>query len=87
MTDTFNEIKEELKIYYPDFTDDELTEMTNKLIRFFYLGAKAVYHAKQSEKQLTDINDTKSTWIFPTSVNFSRGYFFWLSDVNDNNFL
>ena len=37
MTDTFNEIKEELKIYYPDFTDDELTEMTNKLIRFFYL--------------------------------------------------
>ena len=67
MTDTFNEIKEELKIYYPDFTDDELTEndelteMTNKLIRFFYLGAKAVYHAKQSEKQLTDINDTKST--------------------------
>ena len=73
MTDTFNEIKEELKIYYPAFTDDELTEMTNKLIRFFYLGAKAVYHAKQSEKQLTDI---KSTWIFPTSVNFSRGYFF-----------
>ena len=64
MTDTFNEIKEELKIYYPDFTDDELTEMTNKLIRFFYLGAKAVYHAKQSEKHT------------PTSVNFSRGYFF-----------
>lgn len=61
MTDTFNEIKEELKIYYPAFTDDELTEMTNKLIRFFYLGAKAVYHAKQSEKQLTDINDTKAT--------------------------
>ena len=50
MTDTFNEIKEELKIYYPAF-----------LIRFFYLGAKAVYHAKQSEKTLTDINDTKAT--------------------------
>lgn len=61
MTDTYNQLKNELQVLYPDFTDNELTEMTNKLIRFFYLGAKAVYHAKQSEKQLTDINDTKST--------------------------
>ena len=58
--DDRSKLAHELSILYPDVTDIELNEITNKLIRFFYLGAKAVYHAKQSEKQLTDINDTKS---------------------------
>ena len=42
MTDTFNEIKEELKIYYPDFTDIELNEMTENLLSFYKIAVKAV---------------------------------------------
>lgn len=56
MTDTFSKIKEELSLYYPDVTDDEV----NKLITFFKLSAKAVLEAKKAETPLNDINDTKS---------------------------
>ena len=56
MTDTFNEIKEELKIYYPAFTDDDV----EKLITFFKLSAKAVHAAKKAEAPFNDIDDTKS---------------------------
>lgn len=53
MTDTFSKIKEELSLYYPDITDDEV----NKLITFFKLSAKAVLEAKRAENPLDDIND------------------------------
>ncbi len=53
MTDTFNKIKEELSLYYPDVTDDDV----EKLITFFKLSAKAVYAAKKAE---APFNDTKS---------------------------
>jgi len=56
MTDTFNKIKEELSLYYPDITDDDV----NKLITFFKLSAKAIYAAKKAETPLNDIDDTKS---------------------------
>ncbi len=56
MTDTFNKIKEELSLYYPDVTDDDV----NKLITFFKLSAKAIYAAKKAETPLNDIDDTKS---------------------------
>ena len=48
MTDTFSKIKEELSVYYPDVTDDELETMAKKLIKYFTLSAKAVYKAKKS---------------------------------------
>ena len=60
MTDTFNKIKEELSLYYPGVTDDELEKMTKKLIKYFTLSAKAVYKAKKAETSLSDIDDSKS---------------------------
>jgi len=32
MTDTFNQLKDELSVLYPDVTDAELNEMTERLI-------------------------------------------------------
>ena len=55
-TDTFNKIKEELSLYYPDVTDDDV----EKLITFFKLSAKAVHAAKKAEAPFNDIDDTKS---------------------------
>lgn len=52
MTNRFNKIKEELAIYYPGVTDDELETMTQKLITFFKLSAKAVYEAKKSRDSI-----------------------------------
>ena len=60
MSDTFKKIKEELSVYYPDVTDDELDSMTKNLITFFKLSAKAAYVAKKAEFPLNDINDTRS---------------------------
>ena len=33
MSDTFKKIKEELSVYYPGVTDDELETLTKKLIK------------------------------------------------------
>lgn len=60
MTNAFKKIKEELSVYYPDVTDDELETMTKKLIKYFTLSVKAVYEAKKAETSLSDIDDTKS---------------------------
>ena len=54
MTDTFNKIKEELSLYYPDVTDDDV----EKLITFFKLSAKAVLETKKAETPLDDIDDS-----------------------------
>lgn len=63
MTDTYNLLKEELKVYYPGVTDTELNEMTSNLIDFFVTGAKALYETEKavvSEKfSITDIDDSK----------------------------
>lgn len=52
MTDTFSKIKEELSLYYPDITDDEV----RRFITFFKLSAKAVLEAKKAETPLNDID-------------------------------
>lgn len=52
MTNTFSKIKEELSLYYPDITDDDV----EKLITFFKLSAKAVLEAKRAETSLNDID-------------------------------
>ena len=54
MTDTFNKIKEELSLYYPDVTDDDV----EKFISFFKLSAKAVLETKKAENPLNDIDDS-----------------------------
>ncbi|MBQ9270701.1 MAG: hypothetical protein IJ218_00325 [Alphaproteobacteria bacterium] len=48
MTDTYSLLKNELKVYYPGVTDAELNEITNRLIDFYTIGAKAVYENKKS---------------------------------------
>ena len=48
MTDTYNLLKEELKVYYPGVTDAELNEMTSNLIDFFVVGAKASYETEKA---------------------------------------
>ena len=42
MTDTYNQLKNELSILYPDVTDIELNEMTSNLIDFYTTAVKAV---------------------------------------------
>ena len=60
MNETFKKIKEELSVYYPDVTDDELETMTKKLIKYFTLSAKAVYATKKAEIRLSDTDVIKS---------------------------
>lgn len=60
MNETFNKIKEELSVYYPDVTDDELETMTKNLIKYFTLSAKAVYATKKAEPPLSDTYVIKS---------------------------
>lgn len=63
MTDTYNQLKNELSVLYPDVTDIELNEMTSNLIDFFVIGAKAVYETEKSvlsdNVPITDIDDSK----------------------------
>lgn len=54
MNDTYNQLKNELSILYPDITDDEV----RRFITFFKLSAKAVLEAKKAETSLSDIDDT-----------------------------
>ena len=56
MTDTYNLLKEELKVYYPDVTDAELNIITDKLIDFFTIGAKAMYEAEKSVNKNDEAN-------------------------------
>lgn len=37
MTDTYKLLKNELRVYYPDITDVELTNITTNLINFYSL--------------------------------------------------
>ncbi len=63
MTDTYNQLKDELSVLYPGVTDTELNEMTSNLIDFFVVGAKALYETEKavvSKKfSITDIDDSK----------------------------
>ena len=60
MTDTYNQLKEELSVLYPGVTDVELNEMTDRLINVFAVGARALYEAEKGYFPLTDIDDTNS---------------------------
>ena len=56
MTDTYNLLKEELKVYYPSVTDAELNIITDKLIDFFTIGAKAMYEVEKSVNKNDEAN-------------------------------
>lgn len=55
MNDTYNQLKQELSVLYPDVTDIELNEITSKLIDFFVKGVKVFL---DTQNPLADIDDT-----------------------------
>lgn len=60
MTDTYNQLKQELSVLYPDVTEKELNEMTNNLIDFYTTAVKVVLKDEDQEETsnpLTDIDD------------------------------
>lgn len=56
MTDTYSKIKEELSLYYPDITDDEV----NQFITFFKLSAKALHKTKKANSEDSISDETTS---------------------------
>lgn len=56
MIDTYDLLKNELKVYYPDVTDAELNIITDKLIDFFTIGAKAIYETGKSVNKNDEAN-------------------------------
>lgn len=54
MTDTYSQLKDELSILYPGFTDTELNEMTENLLSFYKIAVKAVLEQEtQTQNQET----------------------------------
>ena len=56
MTNTYNQLKKELSIPYPDVTDIELNEMTNNLIDFYTTAVKSVWEDETKEFVVDDKN-------------------------------
>lgn len=52
MTDTYNQLKNELQVLYPDFTDIELNEMANCLIDFYTTLTEAAIENNEENKEL-----------------------------------
>ena len=66
MTNTYDQLKKELSVLYPDVTDIELNEMTNNLIDFFTTAVKSVLEEdNQDQKEL--VVDDKNFDKAPTS--------------------
>lgn len=66
MTNTYNQLKNELSVLYPDVTDIELNEITNNLIDFFTTAVKSILeNDNQDQKEL--IVDDKNFDKAPTS--------------------
>ena len=42
MTDTYNQLKDELSVLYPGVTDAELNEMTSNLLDYYKTAVKVV---------------------------------------------
>lgn len=61
MTNSKELLAQELSVLYPDVTDTELNEMTDRLIDFFVVCVKAVYETEKAvvsdNYPITDIND------------------------------
>ena len=54
MTDTYNQLKDELSVLYPGVTDIELNEMTENLLSFYKIAVKAVLEQEtQTQNQET----------------------------------
>lgn len=51
MTDTKNQLKQELSVLYPEVTDIELNEITSNLIEFFTTAVKAILKNQDETKE------------------------------------
>ena len=60
MTDTYSQFKNELQIFYSDFTDIKLNEMTYKLIDFYKTAVKAVPNGENN--QIKNLSLTSKTF-------------------------
>ena len=49
MIDTYNQLKDELSILYPDITDIELNKMTTNLINFYKIVVETVLEQENQE--------------------------------------
>ena len=58
MSNTYNQLKNELSILYPDVADIELNEMTSNLIDFYTTAVKAVLEDKTKEFAADDKNSS-----------------------------
>ena len=56
MSNTYNQLKNELPILYPDVTDIELNEITNNLIDFYTTAVKAILENDTKELAADDKN-------------------------------
>lgn len=66
MTDTYNQLKDELSVLYPDVTDIELNEMTNNLIAFYTTAVKAILEDEnQDSKELVVDDKNFENNLFP----------------------
>ena len=52
MNNTYNQLKNELSVLYPDVTDIELNEMTTNLIDFFTTAVKSVLEDDNQDKKI-----------------------------------
>ena len=57
MTNTYNQLKKELSVLYPDVTDIELNEMTNNLIDFYTIIVKSVLEDDNQETKELVVDD------------------------------
>ena len=57
MTKTYNQLKKELSVLYPDVTDIELNEMTNNLIDFYTIIVKSVLEDDNQETKELVVDD------------------------------
>lgn len=58
MTNTYNQLKKELSILYPDVTDIELNEMTDNLINFYKIAVEAVWEEKTQASKEFAVDET-----------------------------
>lgn len=69
MNNTYNQLKNELSVLYPDVTDIELNEITTNLIDFFTTAVKSVLEDDNQDKKNLNFNNFL---VLKTQVNILK---------------
>ena len=72
MTNTYNQLKNELSVLYPDVTDIELNEITNNLIDFFTTAVKSVLEDDNQGKKELVVDDKNFDKAQPLALDGNR---------------